>query len=283
MSSEQWDRWAGNCSLPKGIKKMTTYLFTWNPSRWDWYYLQDSIAEVKKNGYCSERWSCGVTRRIQPGDRAFLIKLGEKPRGILASGWVTRKVYEDKHWDREKSNKGQLALYVDVDWDTLLDPSVEIFPRELFNNRIYSKMHWDAQASGVKIPDDVAEQLEKDWAKFLNRPRIIHEVTLAEEIDLDKTYTEGATRQVTVNVYERNAEARAICINYYGLNCSACGFNFAETYGDTGEGFIHIHHIKPLSKIRKGYKLNPMNDLRPVCPNCHAIIHRRKPAYSIED
>jgi 5-methylcytosine-specific restriction protein A len=262
---------------------MATYLFTWNPARWNWDYLQDSIDEIKKNGYCSERWSCGVTKRIQTGDRAFLIKLGEKPRGIIASGWVTSDVYEDRHWDEEKSSNGITALYVDSDWDTLLDPNVDIFPRELLSTGIYTKMHWEPQASGVRIPDEVAEQLEKDWAKFLNRPRVIHEVTLAEEIDLEKTYSEGTARQVTVNVYERNAEARTICINHYGLNCSVCGFNFEEIYGDTGAGFIHIHHIKPLSEIRKGYKLNPINDLRPVCPNCHAIIHRRKPAYSIEE
>jgi 5-methylcytosine-specific restriction protein A len=192
-------------------------------------------------------------------------------------------VYEGKHWDKEKSAKGKTALYVDGDWDTLLDPNIDIFPRDWLRNGIYTKMHWEPQASGVKIPIDVAEQLEKDWAKFLDRPRIIHEVSLAEEIDWDKTYSEGTARQVTVNVYERSAEARTICINYYGLNCLVCGFNFAETYGDTGEGFIHIHHVKPLSEIRKGYKLNPIKDLRPVCPNCHAIIHRRKPAYGIEE
>ncbi len=72
------------------------YLFTWNPTRWDWNYLQ-SIAEVKENGYCTGRWSCGVTKKIKTGDRAFLIKLGEEPRGIVASGWVTSDIYEDKH------------------------------------------------------------------------------------------------------------------------------------------------------------------------------------------
>ena len=262
---------------------MTTYLFTWNPARWDWTYLQKSIAEVKSNGYCVEPWSCGVTKKIQTGDRAFLIKLGEEPRGIVASGWVASDVYEDKHWDKNARAKGKTAQYVEVHWNTILVPDRDIFPRVWLDSGKYSKMHWEPQASGVRIPDDVAEQFEKDWAKFLNRPAIIKETPLAEEIDMNKTYIEGATREVTVNVYERSPEARTICINHYGLNCSVCGFNFEKAYGQIGTGFIHIHHLKPLSEIGKGYKLNPIKDLRPVCPNCHAMLHQRKPAYKIEE
>ncbi len=262
---------------------MATYLFTWNPARWDWTYLQDSIAEVKQNGYCSESWSCGVTKKIRTGDRAFLMKLGGEPRGIVASGWVASDVYPYRHWDKDKKAKGKTALYVDVDWDTLLDPDIEIFPRAWLASDMYLKMHWEPQASGVRIPDDVAEQLEKDWSRFLNRPVIIKEAPLAEEIDATRTYAEGATRQVTVNIYERSAEARTICINRYGLTCSVCDFNFEKTYGEIGEGFIHVHHLKPLAEVGKGYKLNPIEDLRPVCPNCHAMLHQRKPSYSIEE
>jgi 5-methylcytosine-specific restriction protein A len=262
---------------------MATYLFTWNPARWDWTYLQDSIAEVRENGYCSESWSCGVTKKIRTDDRAFLMKLGVEPRGIIASGWVTSDVYEGRHWDRDKKAKSKTALYVDVDWDTLLDPEIDIFPRVWLDSGAYSRMHWEPQASGVRIPDEIAAQLEKDWAKFLDRPATIREMAFAEEIDTTRTYAEGATRQVTVNVYERNAKARAICVIRYGPNCSACGFNFGRTYGETGEGFIHVHHLKPLAEAGKGYKLNPIRDLRPVCPNCHAMLHQRKPAYSIEE
>jgi 5-methylcytosine-specific restriction protein A len=211
------------------------------------------------------------------------MKLGKEPRGIIASGWVASDVYEGSHWDKDRKAKGKTALYVDVDWDTLLGPDIEIFPRVWLESSTYSKMRWEPQASGVKIPDDVAEQLEKDWAKFLSRPVVIKETPLAEEIDTTRIYAEGATRQITVNIYERNAEARTICINHYGPECSICGFNFEKFYGEIGAGFIHVHHLKPLSELGKGYKLNPMKDLRPVCPNCHAMLHQRKPAYSVEE
>jgi hypothetical protein len=105
---------------------------------------------------------------------------------------------------------------------------------------------------------------------------------LGEDIGT-KRYYEGALTRITVNSYERNPRARRVCIQYHGLSCAACGFNFADRFGDIGLGFIHVHHLKPLSEIREGYELDPINDLSPVCPNCHAMLHRRRPAYSIEE
>ena len=106
---------------------------------------------------------------------------------------------------------------------------------------------------------------------------------LPEEIDDDDeaTVSEGARRTIQVNVYERDPNARRKCIAKWGLKCSVCSFDFAARYGELGEGFIHVHHLKPLNEIGEQYELNPISDLRPVCPNCHAMLHRKKPALSI--
>jgi 5-methylcytosine-specific restriction protein A len=61
-----------------------------------------------------------------------------------------------------------------------------------------------------------------------------------------------------------------------------CGFNFEEAFGSIGKGFIHVHHIKPLSKIKKGYIVDPIKDLIPMCPNCHSMIHKGDPPYTVE-
>ncbi|HHK5559597.1 restriction endonuclease [Bacillus cereus] len=107
-------------------------------------------------------------------------------------------------------------------------------------------------------------------------------VTLAGEVMGQEEFMEGTTKTITVNIFERNPIARRKCIEYYGLSCVVCNFNFYEAYGDIGKDFIHVHHIVELSSIRQGYAINPIRDLRPVCPNCHAMLHRKKPAYSIE-
>jgi len=55
----------------------------------------------------------------------------------------------------------------------------------------------------------------------------------------------------------------------------ACGLNFEEKYGNLGKGFIHVHHNKPLSELGPT-RINPQTDMSVLCPNCHAMIHRKK-------
>jgi 5-methylcytosine-specific restriction protein A len=104
-----------------------------------------------------------------------------------------------------------------------------------------------------------------------------------DEVPAAVEHVEGAVQRVTVNRYERDPEARARSIHHYGARCQACGFDFAIAYGTLGEGFIHVHHTVPLSEIGKAYVVDPINDLRPVCPNCHAMLHKRVPPYTIDE
>lgn len=104
-----------------------------------------------------------------------------------------------------------------------------------------------------------------------------------DEIDLTQEFREGAVRKVSVNAYERDPKARQKCIDHYGLSCSVCNFNFGQVFGQLGEGFIHVHHLRPISEIGEEYVVDPIQDLRPVCPNCHAMIHRRSPPLSIQE
>lgn len=103
------------------------------------------------------------------------------------------------------------------------------------------------------------------------------------EVDVDLKYSEGKTKQVTVNSYERNPLARQKCIEHFGLSCQVCEFNFEQRFGELGKNFIHVHHLVEISTIGKEYSINPITDLIPVCPNCHAMLHKRNPAYSLEE
>jgi len=132
-----------------------------------------------------------------------------------------------------------------------------------------------------------------EW-HWIMRPEVAHalemlgwvegdHLLLPEEIAATTTFVEGAVRRVSVNAYERRPEARRQCIQRHGTTCCICDFRFGAVYGEVAEGYIHIHHLRPLSEIGGEYVVDPVEDLRPVCPNCHAVLHRRIPAYSIED
>lgn len=86
---------------------------------------------------------------------------------------------------------------------------------------------------------------------------------------------EGAKTSVNVNKYERSYMARQKCIDTNGCYCHICGLNFENRYGKIGKDFIHVHHIIPLNEVSEEYIVNPIKDLIPVCPNCHAMLHRK--------
>ena len=118
--------------------------------------------------------------------------------------------------------------------------------------------------------------------RFFDAPPVTHAeeksvrsvvVELPGEIGFAGGFVEGATRRVVVNAYERNPKARSTCIAFYRPICAVCDCNFGAIYGSVAEGFIHVHHLKPLSEVGEAYAVDPINDLRPVCPNCHAVIH----------
>lgn len=108
-------------------------------------------------------------------------------------------------------------------------------------------------------------------------------IVYPEESPSIGTYSEGSSKRVSVNVYERNPKAKKDCITVYGTACSVCGFRFEDHYGEIGKDFIHVHHLEMISTLGINYIVDPVADLRPVCPNCHAMIHKRNPPFTIDE
>ena len=98
-----------------------------------------------------------------------------------------------------------------------------------------------------------------------------------------RNYPEGAVGVVQVNRYERDRRNRAAAIAIHGSSCMACKLEFGVAYGEVAEGVIEIHHTTPVSQLGDDYVIDPMQDLVPLCPNCHAVAHRRDPPLSVEE
>jgi predicted HNH restriction endonuclease len=97
-----------------------------------------------------------------------------------------------------------------------------------------------------------------------------------ETFEIENEYFEGEKKQRLTNYYERNPRLRMAAIKAHGLACIACGFNFKKTYGDQGDGFIEVHHLKPVSSLAESTAVCPINDMTVVCSNCHRMLHRDK-------
>ena len=135
---------------------------------------------------------------------------------------------------------------------------------------------------GFTVLDENGNRLKKDTSTSQSRKSTIS--FSLKEIKTDKheeKFEEGSPQKRLTNVYERNPKARRKCIAKYGTVCVICKFDFSKEYGKIGKGFIHVHHLHPVAK--KIRQVDPIKDLRPVCPNCHALIHKNKEPYTIEE
>jgi hypothetical protein len=126
----------------------------------------------------------------------------------------------------------------------------------------------------VKQRDEIARLIEESQVALSLLPGEVAQPSL---------YVEGATLRVSVNAYERSREAVLECKTRRGTTCLVCGFDFGAVYGAEFAGFIHVHHLRPLSDIGDKYKVDPVADLCPVCPNCHAVIHHGGRLRSVEE
>lgn len=211
-------------------------------------------------------WSTGNNKSIVAGSRVFLLRQAVD-RGIIAAGYTASGVFEDSHW----SGSGANAKYAQVEFEVVLSVQDVLSIEKLEEARL--GISWNhVQASGIQVPAQAVRRLEELWDSHLSEHRRIPTLLLGET-GSPGTFVEGAVRRVFVNAYERNPAARQACIDHYGTTCVVCGFNFGSFYGSMGEGFIHVHHLRSLSTVGVEYEVDPIADLRPVCPNCHAMLH----------
>lgn len=253
---------------------MNAYLYTWNPGRWDWNDQQDAIYRVNNGDQYDMYWSCGNTKRIEIGDVFFLMRLGVEPKGIIGCGYISSKAYVLPHWDEEKALEGKTALRTDLLFKTLSEEPIISLS---YLQDEYPDYTWTPQGGGMSIPDKIAAKL---FTQIQNNNKYCFQPSLRKEIEL---YAEGKQRSVTYKSYDRNPVARQVCIGHYGYSCCVCGFNFENAYGKMGLKYIEVHHLKQIADVREEYLINPINDLRPVCANCHRMLHKTRPPISIEE
>lgn len=148
---------------------------------------------------------------------------------------------------------------------------------------------------------DGASKLDKAiWAEFYEKPlelaiaaEAIREDTIAnmDEDTLDDVQSYQAKEGKVSYRYHRTLERdrkvvairKANALKLHGkLECEGCGFDFAETYGPRGHGFIEAHHTNPVHAMSEGDVTTP-EDLALICSNCHRMIHKAKPWLTVPE
>jgi len=132
---------------------------------------------------------------------------------------------------------------------------------------------------------DTDEAIIRDWtARFMSAVIALLPLERTDDGEPDVGgYPEGSLIRVEVNRYERDRRNRSAALAIHGRSCKACGMSFEETYGSVASGFIEVHHVTPVSLLGADYVIDPRTDLVPLCPNCHAVVHRVSPPMPVAD
>jgi 5-methylcytosine-specific restriction protein A len=143
---------------------MTSFLFSWNPKKYPWPDLPKAVKICRKFGRFNDMWSCVSYKQVQPGDRAFLVRVGVAPRGIIGSGYIASEPFLAPHWNNEEKTVHR----VNIDFDVLLDPEHEpILTLDSMKFKSNVRQVWTPQSSGILIRKEIAGELEEAWDKFL--------------------------------------------------------------------------------------------------------------------
>ncbi|HEY4323012.1 MAG TPA: hypothetical protein VGN20_03470 [Mucilaginibacter sp.] len=140
---------------------MKAYLFGWNPLKWPWENLDDDISKLKANGKLADNWSVVSHKTIQPGDRAYIVRVGVEPKGIFASGFITSNPYP-------ASRNGRSYYRIEITMDVLLNPTREpILAMDILKTGNLAAQNWTPQASGISIRPQLVDDVEGVWLDFL--------------------------------------------------------------------------------------------------------------------
>ena len=209
-----------------------------------------------------EDWPANQHRdEMKPNDKAYLWQAG-KQSGIYGVGLLDGTIYQNE------SNEWRIDLRY-----------VKYFTSPFLRSRLL-KHRVLKNLKVIRIRRGTTFSVTPEEREALEAIEVLSE---QDKLSIQSQFPEGSTRLASVTVYERNPEARRECLEHYGYDCCVCGFNFEKVYGEQGAGFIHVHHLKQMAKRKKEYKVKPISDLRPICPNCHAMIHKGSKMLRIED
>jgi len=140
---------------------VASHVYAWNPKLWNWPELPRERRAIARRGYVDIEWACGRNRGIEPGSRAFFVRLGVPPKGLFGSGHALCEPWEDVHWLDEKAQLGVRTRYVKLRLDALFD--APLITLDELARPPFGRFRWAVRQSGVRLPSSLADLLEPWW------------------------------------------------------------------------------------------------------------------------
>jgi 5-methylcytosine-specific restriction enzyme A len=149
---------------------VASHVYAWNPRLWNWPEQPRERRRIAARGHVAIRWACGRTRAIEPGSRAFFVRLGVPPKGLIGSGYALGEPWEGIHWLPGKAAAGVRTHYVKLRLDALFDhPLITL---DELARPPFGRFRWAVRQSGMRLPSSIAEALEPWWEARVSDARV---------------------------------------------------------------------------------------------------------------
>ncbi|WP_139891389.1 EVE domain-containing protein [Bacillus sp. D386] len=210
----------------------------------------------------------GIPKEIRGFFKAGSLEVGKKMEIIL----MYKEMPFDAHIEMDFHNRTRLI------WNMDFSKIIRGVYKEVYIKFKHNEEVLEDERPQLYFEKSIDNQYKLSFEEPLSLKQVQEDVEaeILEEGNDDKFLKEGKVIEYYGKRYERNPQNRKRAIEMHGLNCTVCGFNFEKVYGERGKDFIEVHHVHPISTIKKEIEINPETDLVPVCSNCHRMIHRKK-------
>ena len=141
------------------------WLLSWNPVKWKWDNYYSLCNRTKEGKTVIESWT-SQSKKPLIGDEIFLIKIGDKPRGIIGHGRVCRESYSAPHYNPERAAKGEMTNHIDAECDMILNYETEKILSQDLLKEILPGQHWSPQGSGIQIRESILPDLKMKWEEL---------------------------------------------------------------------------------------------------------------------
>ena len=142
---------------------MATHVFAWNPKLWNWPELARELARIARRGHVDVEWACGRIRAIEPGSRAFFVRVGVPPKGLIASGYTLTEPRADAHWLGHRAERGAITRYLRLRLEFLSE--LPLITLDELAQPPFGRYRWAVRQSGTRMPSSIADALEPWWAE----------------------------------------------------------------------------------------------------------------------
>ncbi|MGR6090407.1 HNH endonuclease [Brevibacterium sp. CSND-B09] len=243
---------------PEHRSAYASYMLLWNPDYFFWPEDErlETLASIEAGEPAEAQWSMSANHRhVQVGDRVYLRKTGQGDRGIVAAGWVQGEVIMQPHWD----GSARAATYVPISWDSLVDVD-NPFNLEPISQQFPSGI-WRGMQSGMRIPDDATQELERQWQGHFGRA--LRQEQNRDDVDHDSASPIERRYAVSVIRARRHQKSfRALLLQNRELKCQVDGCPICDLR------LLEAAHIVPDSD---GGASSLDNGLL-LCPNHHRAL-----------